>query len=178
MPQGKVHFDHDVEYDDICSAAALGTATPDELTRLGPHLQVCAECRSQLYKYIQMETLFIFDGFNNQVAGSVREDDRSYEEFEADCERLKVRTFGYAWGKTKYGPQRVTVLILRTPEDRCIWRKDNPDAPIALDFLFTRIERRHAPGTKAGRKQALFFYWSNKPAVMWDAVYDSWDLVH
>src|ERR1700730_15469076 len=76
MPQGKVHFDHDVEYDDICSAAALGTATPDELTRLGPHLQVCAECRSQLYKYTQMETLFIFDGFNNQVAGSVREDDR------------------------------------------------------------------------------------------------------
>jgi hypothetical protein len=180
MSQYQTLLDDHLDYDEICSAAACGSATPDEWMRLGPHLEVCAECRSQLYKYIQMNALVMSDRYTEVVAGSVRKGDRSYEEFDAECERLKVKTFLYAWGETNYGPQRVTLLILRTPEDRrehCIWYKDNPDAPIAPDFLFARIERRHAPGTQAGRKQALFFYWSYKPESMWEAVYDSWDLV-
>jgi hypothetical protein len=180
MSQYKGSLNNHLDYIAICADAGCGYARPDELMQLGPHLHDCADCRELLYEGIQMSAFELSEKHTEFVTGTAMNPDRSYEEFEAKYKRLRVRMFLYAWGETKYGPQRVTLLVLRTPEDgreHEIWYKDNPDAPIALDFLFARTERPHAPGTKARRKQALFRYWSNKRELMWEAVYDSWDLV-
>jgi hypothetical protein len=175
MSRHKESLNYDLDFQGICALAGRGCATPDELMQLGPHLEVCAECREQLYKHIQMSALELSEGYAQFLAGTIRKGDRSLEETEEECERLQVRRFLYAWGETDDGPQLVTLGVFRKPgehREHCICLKDNPRAPVALDSLFARIERR-PPGLQAGRKQALFFYWRCEPESMWEAVYDS-----